>query len=102
MSEPMEIIEKYYKCPHCERFESHTRSDVDDHMKRCGYNPNLPKRDCRSCTHVYYGEVREKVGHDRGYRPNVVTRRKFCRLGCPTAPGSRCVSYQPNEEEAKQ
>lgn len=102
MSKPMEIIEKYYKCPYCERFESYTESDVRDHMERCGHNPNLPKRDCSSCANAYYREVKEKAGHDRGYRPTVVTRRQFCSLGCKFTPGAQCASYQPNGEEPRQ
>lgn len=102
MFEPVERIEKYYTCPHCRLWASKDRDAVATHMAGCGYNPELPKKECHTCAHSYITNERMLAGHDRGPRAVVNTRVQHCRRGCKLNPGNRCGSYQSKKlEEAR-
>ena len=67
MLEPIEVIS--YQCPYCGLFGSHSREEVTEHIKTCKRNDTLPKCDCTHCESGYRITTKQRVGHDRGYRP---------------------------------
>lgn len=63
------IIRVLYHCPYCEIYWSEKEEKTIEHMKTCGSNNELPKRDCSKCKHKKYHREYRRVGHDRGYQP---------------------------------
>lgn len=63
------IIKVLYNCPYCKFYWSEKEEETIEHIKTCGSNDELPKRDCSKCKHKKYHREYRRVGHDRGYQP---------------------------------
>jgi hypothetical protein len=59
MDEPVVLVVRRFKCPHCDRSWSR-KSSALGHMKTCWRNPN--NRSCMTCTHRI--EPDSELGYD--------------------------------------
>lgn len=93
MVEPREVIEKYYECPCCNLFSSYDVEKARRHICTCGYNQELPKKECRTCVNSYVTNERRLAGHARGHMVMTNFREVHCKVGCKYNHGNRCASY---------
>lgn len=65
-------------CPYCNMYESSKYDEVEEHMQKCSYNPNLPEQNCSQCAnlaHIYVPDTCS-VG---GSRCACINRRPYCK-----------------------
>ena len=99
MKEPIKVIS--YECPYC-GFERYNIHEVEEHIKTCESNDELPPKDCTKCGHHSTSKSREWCGHDRG--PQVLCDRIWhhCDIrgkDCEKRAGYYCSEFFIEKED---